>query len=332
MLFYLLISAFFYLFSFYSFQTSYPYWQPDAQGIQFLTTLRTFRNEKLRGPNPGYTYSPPRRWQQSPSFRDQSSRNSYYRRESPYNSPQPGYHLGSLWLIETDPKTHPYLLDWFYVSGSRRVLGNTTDVPTVAVDIDNDQSKDFWMPSLNNEGIHGDSWPNFIDSRARSHLEASTSSPAFMVEQSILRHHDSSAALPPERNWWARGGPSSAETQQGSFLEPPDFGHHGGTQQGSFLEPPGFRHQGGTQQASFLEPPEFNHHNADDYYDSHSERSVDDHEQLHWENYRKLSRTTHPGEFGASDGQFKLHFDDIFRTPEPPTLNLDPRDSGNNIV
>ncbi|KAL2934745.1 Autophagy-related protein 9 [Bienertia sinuspersici] len=291
-----------------SFQTSYPSWQPDDQGMQFLTTLRTFRDEKLRGRNPGYMYSLPR-WQQSPSFRDQNN----FRRESPYNSPRSGCHLGSLWLIENDPKTHPYLLDWFYLSGARRVLGNATDVPTLSLDIDNKQSNDYWMPSLNDEAVHGDSWPNFFDNRAGSHLEASTSSPVFLEEQSVLRHNDSRTMLPSSRShWWARGGSSSvnAEPQQGSFLEPPEF-----------------RHYGWPEQASFLEPPEFNHHNANEYYESHSEKSIDEQEQqLGWGNYHKLSSMTYPNDLGTSGGEFKLHFDDIFKPPEPLTLNLDPRD------
>uniref|UniRef100_A0A803LFD3 Autophagy-related protein 9 n=1 Tax=Chenopodium quinoa TaxID=63459 RepID=A0A803LFD3_CHEQI len=310
-----------------SFQTSYPYWQSDAQGMHFLTTLRAFRNEKLRRPNPGYGHSPPRRWQQSPSLIDHNSRNSHFRRESPYNSPAPGYHLGSLWLIETDPKTHPYLLDWFYVSGARHVIG-TNDVPSVSMDIDNEQSKEIWKPSLNIEASHGESWPNFFENRSKSHLEASTSSPVFLEDQSVLRHHDSSNMLPSARShWWDRGGPSSAEPQQASFLEPPEFQHHGGPEQGSFLEPPLFRYNGGPQQASFLEPPEFNRHNGSDYYGSHSERSVDEHDQpLDWGNYHQLSRTTDPVEFGTSGGDFKLHFDDVYKPSEPPTINIDSRD------
>lgn len=314
--------------SFLSFQTSYPSWRPDTQGMQFLTTLRTFRDEKLRGPIPGHAYSPPRRWQQSPRFRDHGSRNSYFRRESPYNSPAPGCHLGSLWLIESDPKAHPYLLDWFYVSGARHVIGNTNDVPTLSLDIDNEPSKDFWMPSLNNEANNGESWPDFFDNRSKSHLEASTSSPVFLEEHSVLRHHDSSTILPSARShWWDRGGPSNTEPQEASFLEPPEFRHYGGPQQDSFLEPPEFRHRGGPQQASFLEPPDFNHHNAD-YYGSHSERSIDEQEQpLDWGNYHKLSSTTDPDEFGVSGGEFKLHFDDVYRPSEPSPMNLlDSRD------
>ncbi|CAO2818779.1 unnamed protein product [Amaranthus hypochondriacus] len=296
--------------SFLSFQTSYPSWQPDSQGMQFLTTLRTFRNEKLRGgPIPGYAYSPPRRWHQSPRLRDQSTRNSYFRRDSFYNSPAPGYHLGSLWLIETEPKTHPYLLDWFYVSRSGRVLGGTTDVPTIAVDIDdNEDSKEFWMPSLQSKPKHEESWPDFFENRSRSNMEASTPSPDFLEGQSILQHHDSSTILPPTRShWWARGGPSRAEPEQASFLEPPEF-----------------RHQGGVQQASFLEPPEFNRQNVDHLNESFSERSVGDHEQFDWMNYNKLSSTAYPDDFGASGREFKLHFDDIYNPLEPSDLKLDP--------
>lgn len=274
--------------SFLSFQTSYPSWRPNAQGIQFLTTLRNFRDQKLRGLVSGHVYSPPRMWQRSPHLREQNTRNNPFGREASQNSPVPGCHLGSLWLIETDPKAHPYLLDWFYVSGPHEMPdNNASDVPPVALDIDKEQNKeDSWMPPLQN--------------RSLSHLEASTSSP-FFQEQSVLRHFDSSSTMPPtgKSQWWARGGPGSAEPQQASFLEPPEFSPH--------TDPP---------QTSFLEPPEYKHQNVVDYYESHSERSIDEEEQpFDWRNYHNLSRTTYPDEFGGS-GEFKLHFDDIFRTPD----------------
>lgn len=103
--------------SFLSFVSSYPSWQPSAQGMQFLTTLKTFRNRKLQGTVSGYKHSSP--WLlENPYLRQQNARHSnYFRREASYNNLRPGCHLGSQWLVQTDPRPHPYLLDWFYISG-----------------------------------------------------------------------------------------------------------------------------------------------------------------------------------------------------------------------
>jgi len=267
--------------------------------MQFLKTLRTFRDQKLRGAVSAFAYSPPR---------EQSIRNSYFRRTAAHNNSGPGHHSGSLWLIETDPKTHPYLLDWFYVSGPHQAPADSTDGPAVTVDIDDEQPKDFWMPpSFHNEVKLGEPWPNIFEfeNRSSSHLGASTSS-AFFPEQSVLRDHDPSRMMPTttRSHWWARGGPGGSDAQQASFLEPPEF-----------------RRPREVTQASFLEPPDFNYRNASTYHDSHSERSVDEEErQLDWGNYHKSSRSTYSNEFAVS-GEFKLHFDDIFQPSEPPTSN-----------
>ncbi|CBI37095.3 unnamed protein product, partial [Vitis vinifera] len=61
--------------SFLSFQSSYPSWEPDAQGKQFLSTLRTFREEKLQGHGTRPAFSPPRIWRGSPNLRGQIDRN-----------------------------------------------------------------------------------------------------------------------------------------------------------------------------------------------------------------------------------------------------------------
>lgn len=292
--------------SFLSFVSSYPSWQPNAQGMKFLTTLKTFRDQKLPAPICGYTYSPLRLWEPNPYSRQQSTTHSYFRRGA-----HP--HLGSLWLIETHPNPHPYLLDWYYLSRPHQNPDDTFDGPTVAVDInDNEQSKDFHAASFCNEARRGGSSPNIFEDRSLSHLEASTSSP---MEQSVLRHQESSSRIIPQtkNDWWARGG-----CPGGAF------------QEASFLEPPFFRPRAEKQPVSFLEPPEFlHHHSGGDFYSGQSENSIDEEQeqQLDWRNYyHNLSRTSYPGEFGDV-GELKLHFDDIFGPSEPPlTSNPDHAD------
>ncbi|XP_074316670.1 autophagy-related protein 9 [Silene latifolia] len=235
--------------SFLSFQSNYPSWQPNDKGMQFLTILRTFRDQKVR------TNSPPRTWQQSPLLRERNGRNSYLRREEP----APGYHLGSLWLIETEPKSHPYLIDWFYSSGPHQTPENVIDCPTVTVDIDNEGSKEIWNRPFSNQVGPTEDWADSFGNRSISQLGASTSSQYFR-EESVLRDNNSSTVIPPTRShWWARGGPGGGVHQEASFIEPPEFRHFAGAQQASFLKASEFKHGAGSEQAGFLEPSELKH-------------------------------------------------------------------------
>ncbi|KAG5246319.1 autophagy family protein [Salix suchowensis] len=266
--------------SFLSFQTSYPSWEPNTQGKQFLLNLRTFRDQKM--------------WRGSPSFRGPGDRNIPFSREMPFNTP--GLHLGSLWLLDIDQRNHPYLLDWYYTSrSSTSNTGDATAVPFEAAE--QQHSRDYWTPSNleQNEARYDEEFRGHSHQhRSESHLGASTSAPFF--EESLLQHHDSSNLAHPTRShWWARSGPFDAQPQA-SFLEPPDF------RQASFLEPPDFR------QTSFLEPPDFNRYAPENHYDNRSEKShasenhyndlseksLEDHEQhLDWRSTNRLSRTTY---------------------------------------
>ncbi|RVX19206.1 Autophagy-related protein 9 [Vitis vinifera] len=175
-----------------SFQSSYPSWEPDAQGKQFLSTLRTFREEKLQGHGTRPAFSPPRIWRGSPNLRGQIDRNGLFLREMLQNSPRIGYQSGSLWLIDADQKSHPYLLDWYYTSRPHAENGNSNDIPRVPYEVAEEHPKDFWMPSNFNQRevrYDGEFWHHQFDDRSQSHLEASTSGPFF--RESVLQHHDS---------------------------------------------------------------------------------------------------------------------------------------------
>ncbi|GAB2298342.1 autophagy protein atg9 [Dionaea muscipula] len=265
--------------SFLSFQCSYPSWEPDAQGTRFLTILRTFRDQQLRGPGPltGYGFPHPQMQPWSSDLRD----------------PQQNRHdrWGSLWLMETDPRTHPYLLDWYYTSRRPYLSSrNSGDVPTVTIDIiPGEQPRGIWDPSsLHNTGHEEEDWKNLFEDRSQSHLGASTSEP-FFHERSVLPQDGSSGGnsihhTKSQSHWWARTtGPLDSREPQASFLEPPDF----------------------------------NQHYSDNYYDSHSDRSTEEQqERLDWRNYNRLSRTTGPDDdlFGAGS-EFKLLFDDVYLPP-----------------
>ncbi|GMY06217.1 autophagy-related protein 9-like [Fagus crenata] len=279
--------------SFLSFQSSYLSWEPNAQGNQFLSNLRTFREQKLQGQGIRQAYSPSRIWRGSPIFRGRGDRNSFLSRELPHNnSPGTGYRLGSLWLIDADQRNHPYLLDWYYASRPNHVTGNSRDGPPEPFEATEQHPGDYWMPSnlTQNEPRYEEYWRDHFEDRTQSHLGASTSTPFF--QDSVLRHHDSSNLANPTRShWWARSGPHSAQPQ-----------------------------------TSFLEPPDFNRQTSNDYDDNLSERSSNE-QRLDWRDDKKLSRTTYMDDLEA--GEFNLHFDDIYsRPPETPRINQEPTSIG----
>jgi len=288
---------------FCSFQSSYPSWEPNIHGKQFLLNLRTFRDQKLQGQGVRHVYSPRRMWRGSPSYRGPGDRNIPFSREMPFNTP--GFQLGSLWLLDIDQRNHPYLLDCYYTSRPHTSTDNTRDATAVPFEAAEQQhSRDYWMPSnlTQNEARYDEElWGHNYQDRSVSHLGASTSAPFF--QESVLQHHDSSNVAHPTRShWWARSVPRDAQPQA------------------SFLEPPGFH------QASFLEPPDFNRYASENYHDNFSERSLEEQEQhLDWRNSNGLSRTTYLDDDIDAGRSVSLHFDDIYsRPPETPPAFRDP--------
>ncbi|CAA7038394.1 unnamed protein product [Microthlaspi erraticum] len=266
--------------SFLSFQSSYPSWESDSLGKQFLSNLRTFRDQKLRELNTRHSCSSPSRaWRESPILRNSTSTPLY--RDLSRNPHARGNHADSMFLIDSDQRNHPYLLDWYYTSQSH----NRTDHHPVERENEiltaNQNSGDCWPPNL---GIRGDD------------MEATTSGQFF--RESILRQHHPEGEenfgnhhpLDGRSQWWGRGdrsptGPSHPATAD-SFIEPPDF---------------------------------INHYTTRNLLDSAwSRRSIgeeeDEEEGLDWgENARrKLSRTTFMDDDDDIEAGIDLHFDDVY--------------------
>ncbi|CAA7046055.1 unnamed protein product [Microthlaspi erraticum] len=262
------------------FQSSYPSWESDSLGKQFLSNLRTFRDQKLRELNTRHSCSSPSRaWRESPILRNSTSTPLY--RDLSRNPHARGNHADSMFLIDSDQRNHPYLLDWYYTSQSH----NRTDHHPVERENEiltaNQNSGDCWPPNL---GIRGDD------------MEATTSGQFF--RESILRQHHPEGEenfgnhhpLDGRSQWWGRGdrsptGPSHPATAD-SFIEPPDF---------------------------------INHYTTRNLLDSAwSRRSIgeeeDEEEGLDWgENARrKLSRTTFMDDDDDIEAGIDLHFDDVY--------------------
>lgn len=229
-------------------------------------------------------YCPPRMWQGSPNLRGPGDRNTFCSREMPHTTP--GFHLGSLWLLDEYQRNHPYLLDWYYTSRPHTSSIYTREAATVPLEATEQHTRDYWMPAsvTQNQPRYDDEfWEHNYQGRSESHLGASTSTPFF--RESVLQHHDSSNFAHPTRShWWDRSSPHGVQPQ-----------------------------------ASFLEPPDFNRY-THNYYDNLSERSLEEEEQhLDWRSSRRLSRTTYMDDDLEAGGNLSLHFDDIYsRPPETP--------------
>ncbi|KAK9120601.1 hypothetical protein Syun_018218 [Stephania yunnanensis] len=200
--------------SFLSFQSSYPTWDPDTQGQNFLSTLRNFREQKLRG-RMQQAYAHPTMWQLTPHLAGQ---------DVFYNNNGAGYKLGSESLLDTDEKNHPYLLDWYYTSPRSHTADASRDIPSASANAAENPNREFWI-SFNDptapKGIRVDENWGFASEnhRQESHLEASTSTPIF--RESVLKHQSGHGEGRLQSHWWARSNPTSGlET---SFIEPPGF-------------------------------------------------------------------------------------------------------------
>lgn len=278
--------------SFLSFQTSYPSWQPNDHGKQFISTLKTFREQKLQLHEIGPSYRPLELQHWNPDFRDISDRNNLFSREMPLNNLGAGF--GSMWLIDGGQRNYPYILDWYYTSHPHNTSSDSRVIESRPPDSDNNEHlKDPWMPPrfVQSKGTVDDNWGHLFEDRAQSHLEASTSAP--VLRESILHQDDSSSMAQSMRSqWWTRTRPQVTDPQ-----------------------------------TSFLEPPNFNS-NPHDYYDNFSDRSQDEHDHEHehvdLKNSNRLANTFFMDD---SVGDFNLPFDDIYRSPsENPTRKLDPSD------
>ena len=108
-----------------SFKSSYPSWEPNAQGKQFLVKVGTFREQKLQRPGIRHTYN----HYHPPLFRGSPLR--------PYNLDQRNH--------------YPYLLDWYYTSRARHSANNTEDLRNLSSpdfapnDARHDDDEEYWF-------------------------------------------------------------------------------------------------------------------------------------------------------------------------------------------
>ncbi|KAE8696925.1 hypothetical protein F3Y22_tig00110637pilonHSYRG00257 [Hibiscus syriacus] len=278
--------------SFLSFQSSYPSWEPDARGKQFLSNIRTSRDQKFQTQGTRHASSPGRLWQASPprAYRD---RNGLSSRDMQHDIPGAGRNFGSLWVVDAEQKNQAYLLDWYYTtSRARRATGYRGETAPMRPSEPGDQRYgDYWVPTnmTHDEARDEDCWSHRYDGRSRLHAHLEASSSASFFHESVLQHHDTNELPHHARShWWARSNSHSIQPE-----------------------------------TSFLEPPDFNRFSSDRQFDNLSERSVEEEDQfLDLRPSRRLSRSTYMDDLEAGGGDISLHFDDIYsRPPETPTVN-----------
>ncbi|KAI7735119.1 hypothetical protein M8C21_003160 [Ambrosia artemisiifolia] len=201
--------------SFLSFQSSYPSWEPSADGKQFLSTLKAFKEQKFQeqGITPGYmTINRP----------PHGDPNSYFSVENTgLNVSKTTCQRDCMWLVDPVHKNHPYILDWYYTSSHHHQRG-PQDIESGPVDVDDTMANMWDPPNLSRVRVqYDDHWGSLFDDRIRSNIEASTSAP--LSRGSVLQHHDFGDMGQTGRSqWWARPqgvGPGP----QTSFVEPPNF-------------------------------------------------------------------------------------------------------------
>ncbi|XP_062205111.1 autophagy-related protein 9-like [Phragmites australis] len=307
-----------------SFQSTYTSWEPNPEGKQFLCNLQRFKEKQIRK----NTFQAMEDSQLGSSTRGQSG-NLFHRLLPRDIHPGDGIICNFIPLgpLDADQRSYPYILDWYYTchphsgrdANSSPHLGEASPEP----------GEDIWPPlskpltEIEEEQI----WDSNLYERARSHLEASTSSAFFQraTSQRQVREQNSTS-----HHWWAQAT-ARPNHPQGSFIEPPPH---------SFIEPPdmGNHHTAGQYssqhcnwalssaqhtdpQDSFLEPPNFGNHYTSGYHSSyHSSDASEGNKELDqryirsnssWRRPPALSKTGYMDDDPDLEQCSSFHFADV---------------------
>ncbi|KAK7355910.1 hypothetical protein VNO80_15174 [Phaseolus coccineus] len=274
--------------SFLSFQSSYPSWEPNAEGKQFLQNLRTFRDKKLAD----HGFVPLRPW------RDDANTGSYGDRNS-FTS----WGMSHGTFVTSNRNNHPYLLDWYYISQPR--YATPRHVSTNHSEVTQHRSPDRMLSILTqNEHEYEEYTNKFCNERAASYLGASTSTSIFR-ESLIDDPHSIDVPLTTSSRWWDRSQPR-IEHGQTSFMDPPDFNHR------DKFSDRGSEDQ--CQEHSFLEPPDFNL--GTQYHDKFSDNWSEDHDGEQYLDRGDYHEQSSLAQADNSDArELSLHFGDVYCSP-----------------
>lgn len=303
-----------------SFQSTYTSWQPNPDGKQFLCNLQRFKEKQIRK----YTFQIMDDSRLQSSSRGQNS--NFFHRLLPRDIfPGNGtiYNSSPLGLLDTDQRAFPYILDWYYTCHTE-YSGRDGDSSSHHEEASSEPG-DLWpalsMPltKIEEEQI----WGSDLYGRARSHLEASTSSAFF--QRATFKHQgreQNSTSCP----WWGQASAYPTDRRDNfvkpacdSFIEPPDFtshhtsGHYSNQHSDWILNsayPTGSRE-------SFHEPPNFGNHYHSSYHSSDASEGNKELDQRDntakssWTSPKALSETRFMHDEPDLEQGLSFHFADV---------------------
>ncbi|CAL4917591.1 unnamed protein product [Urochloa decumbens] len=312
-----------------SFQSTYTSWQPNPDGKKFLCNLQRFKEKQIRK----YTFQAMEDSQIRSSSRGQSGVYIFHRLLC--GDVFPGNNFSPLGLLDTDQRAYPYILDWYYTCHNER-LGRDVDSSTHhgepgSSTHHDEPGEDIWPPLTlskplaenEEEGI----WDSNLYERARSHLEASTSS-AFFQRATFKRQgwEHNSTSCP----WWGQASARRTDPQDNyvepphnSFIEPPDFANHYTSGHCSSQHSDwalNTAHPTGPED-SFHEPPNIGNHYVSGYHSSYHNSEVsegskeidrrDYRTNSSWTSPQALSKTRYMDDDPDLEQGLSLHFADV---------------------
>ncbi|XP_006661652.1 autophagy-related protein 9-like [Oryza brachyantha] len=261
-----------------SFQSTYTSWEPNADGRKFICNLQKFKEKQIRQ----HTFQTTEASQLGLSSRGQTA--DVFQRLLPRNTyPSNGvfFNFNPLGLLDTDQRACPYILDWYYTHHQTHSEREAHSSPHLA---SHEQQEDIW-PLLSKpltEIEDEQTWDSNLYRRARSNLEASTSSAFFQQAPFRYQGREQNST---SHQWWAQTSRQRTDPQnsfaghpQDSFLEPPDFRNH---LEASHVS----SHQSDWRltsrrsidpQDSFLEPPDFGNNYMSCHSSSHHSDDTSD--------------------------------------------------------
>ncbi|OEL27608.1 Autophagy-related protein 9 [Dichanthelium oligosanthes] len=266
----------------------YPSWEPDADGKQFLSNLQKFKERQIRQQAlaqyqameaSGFVAGT--RGQMGDTFQQlQSGIHGHAEATLP-----PAYNLGPLGLLDTEQRTHPYILDWYYMCHPPH--SDTAETPQFEQAFPETGVSTSPPARETSEIEEVGNWDYDLFERVQSHLGASTSSALF--QNAPVKHQDLEESS--NSRWWANA-PAYSGGPQGSFLEPPEFGNR------YMTDPHSSKHSGGISEGS-----------TEDLEQSNSRSSGG------WRSPQALSNTRYMDESDIEEG-LSLHFTDAHHKDE----------------
>ncbi|KAF8682057.1 hypothetical protein HU200_045517 [Digitaria exilis] len=309
-----------------SFQSTYTSWQPKTDGKQFLCNLQRFKEKQVRK----YTFQAMEDSQLRSSSRAQSGGNIFHRLLSRDVFPGNGtiYNFSPAGLLDADQRAYPYILDWYYMCHSEH-LGRDVDSSTHR----DEPWEDIWPPLTLSKPLteieEEEIWDSKLYERARSHLEASTSS-AFFQRATFKRQgrEQNSTSCP----WWGQASGRRTDPRDSyvgpphdSFIEPPDFAdhytsHHCSSQHSNWAL--NAAHPTGPED-SFHEPPNFGNNYASGYHSSYHNSNASGGTKELDESPQALSKTKYMENDPDLEQGLSFHFADV---PQNYEVNRDKGD------